>query len=121
MMQLVEEALWKCADMTGQDITVTDNRILIGNDTVHEDIFTDNGILIQNAVFDNRTASDLDTAEQDAVFNGTVDGTTVCNQRVLDDRGIGITGGRRVSYLGKHGKILDAEELLAHVFVKQSH
>ena len=74
--------------MTSQNIAVTDNGVLIGNDTVHKDIFADNGILIQNTVLDNSTASDLDTAEQDAVFNSTVNGTAVCNQRILDNRSI---------------------------------
>ena len=85
--------------MTGKRYAVTDNDVLIANGVVHACVCADHGILEEDAVLNKSALTNLNTAEEDAVFNSALDHATVRNERILRHSTFVIVGGGGVADL----------------------
>ena len=97
-----------------KDSAVADDDVFIGDGAIKIYVFAGYGILHNDTVLDVGILADLYTAEEDRIFDRTLDNTAVGDKRITHD-GAGYVGsGRRIAYLCEYGTVFDREERSAY-------
>ena len=100
---------------------VLDNDVFIADHTVERDVRANVGVLKQNAVFDDRSLSDVYTAEEDGILHRSLNHAAVGNQTVLDACALAVLGGCAVADLGIDLSCVIEESAATRFVLEQLH
>ena len=103
--------------MSGDIYVIADHDVLIANGVSDRRRIGNDGILEKNTVLNDSALSNLDTPEENTVFNGTLDHTAVGNQGVFHVGGFAVICRSRVTNLREDRSLFDTEERIEHLFV----
>lgn len=107
--------------MAGQDASVPNHRIFIGNHAIERNVFADNRILHQNRVFDLTSARDMHATENDGIFGAALDDAAVGDQAVANLCAVQILCRRGTAHLCVDRVIRNLKKLAAHFRAQNIH